>query len=176
MLDLIKKNIAGVVVNKALKHKQAEGISFTDVVKNSYRFLILMPENESHFHHSFSILQFFDSLKKDFSVFTHDFRVSLLPIKFRRFAINYGVTDISKLNLPSHSLKEKLNGMEFSMVLDLNKDENLFNSLIANIVKSQIRMGFKKNDSDIYYNLQFESAEEDPDIFYKNLLNCLQMF
>ncbi len=176
MLDLIKKNIAGVVVNKALKNKQTEGISFKDVVRNSYKFLILMPENESHFHHSFLVLNFFDSLKKDFSVFTHDFRVSLLPIKFRRFAINYGINDISRLNLPSHSLKQKMNEMEFSIVLDLNKDENLFNSLIANIVKSEVRMGFKKNDSDIYYNFQFESAEDDPDIFYKNLLNCLQMF
>ena len=176
MLDLIKKNIAGIVVNKALKYKVTEGISFTGIIKNSYRFLILMPENESHFHHSFPVLQFFDSLKKDFAVFTHDFRVSLLPIKFRRFAINYGVNDISKLNLPSHNLKNKLNDMEFSMVLDLNKDESLFNSLIANIVKSEVRIGFKKNDSDIYYNMQFESAEENPDIFYKNLLNCLQMF
>lgn len=176
MLDLIKRNIAGVVVNKELKHKQTESISFKAIIENSYRFLILMPENESHFHHSFSVLHFFDSLKKDFSVFTHDFRVSLLPIKFRRFAINYGINEVNKLNLPSHSLKNKLTEMEFSMVIDLNKDENLFNSLIANLVKSEVRMGFKKNDSDIYYNLQFESAEEDPDIFYRNLLNCLQMF
>ncbi len=176
MLNLIKKNIAGVVVNNSLKHKKTEDISFKDIIKNSYRFLILMPENESHFHHSFSVLQFFDSLKKDFTVFTHDFRVSLLPIKFRRFAINYGIKDISKLNLPSHGLRDRLNEMEYSMVLDLNKDENLFNSLIANLVKSDVRMGFKKNDSDMYYNLQFESSEDDPDIFYKNLLNCLQMF
>lgn len=176
MLNFIKKNIADVVVGKSLKNKQTESVAFKDIVKNSYRFLILMPENESHFHHSFSVLNFFDSLKKDFSVFTHDFRVSLLPIKFRRYAINYGMDDISKLNLPSHNLRNKLSDMEFSMVLDLNKDDCLFSSLIANIVKSEVRVGFKKNNSDIYYNLQFYNEEEDPEIFYKNLLNCLQMF
>ena len=176
MLDFIKKNIADVVVSNSLKHMPADTISFRDIIKNSYRFLILMPENESHFHHSFSVLHFFDSLKKDYVVFTHDFRVSLLPIKFRRFAVNYGMHDISKLNLPSHSLRDKLNLMEFSLVLDLNKDESLFYSLIANIVKSEIRVGFKKNGSDKYYNMQFDNSEQDPEIFYKNLVNCLQMF
>ncbi len=176
MINSIKLKIAYFIVKKKLKHKESEKQSFKDLLKNSYRFLILMPENKIHFNQASEVLKFFEALNKDITVFTNDFRVNLLPIKYRNQSINYGIEDISKLKLPSKTLEGKLKELDFNMVLDLNKEENLFYSLIANIVRAQVRVGFKKNNSDKYYNLQIDNSEDNPEIFYKNLLNCLQMF
>ena len=176
MLKTIKQKIARYVVNKKIKHIEIRRQSFTDLLKNSMRFFILMPDNEVHFHNASVIINYFESLDKDIIVFTRDFRVNLLPIKHRNPSINFGLEDITKLNLPTDKLENKLKEYEFDLVIDLNKEENLFYSLIANLVRSQVRVGFKKNNSDKYYNLQIDNSEDNPEIFYKNLLNCLQMF
>ncbi|MCL5030305.1 MAG: hypothetical protein M1480_14945 [Bacteroidetes bacterium] len=176
MLNSIKQKIAGYIVNKKIKQKKIEKQSFTFLLKNSTRFFILMPDNEVHFHHAVDIVKYFEALDKDITVFTRDFRVNLLPIKYRNSSISFGIENITKLNLPTNELENKLKEFEFDLVLDLNKEENLFYSLTANLVRSQVRVGFRKNNSDKYYNLQVDNLEDNPEIFYKNLLNCLQMF
>lgn len=176
MLKSIKQMIARYVVNKKIKHKEVQKQSFTGLLKNSMRFFILMPDNEIHFHHAAGIVTHFENLNKDINIFTRDFRVNLLPIKHRSTSINYGTEDINKINLPSSELENKLKELEYDLVLDLNKDENLFCSLVANLVRSDVRIGFKKNNSNKFYNLLIDISEDNPEIFYKNLLNCLQMF
>lgn len=176
MLKSIKQMIARYIVNKKIKDIGYSQQSFCDLLKNSTRFFILMPDDEIHFNQAASVIIFFEKLNKDITVFTRDFRVNLLPIKFRKLSINFGLEDITKLNLPSPALENKLKEYEFDLVLDLNKEENLFYSLITNLVRSQVRIGFKKNNSDKYYNLLIDNSEDNPEIIYKNLLNCLQMF
>ncbi len=175
MLKSIKLKIARIIVNKKIKNDYKKQ-SYTNFLKNSVSFFILMPDNEIYFHHALSIINFFETLSKDITVFTKDFQVNLLPIKYRNHSINFTLEDITKLNLPTNEFGNKLKEYEFDLVLDLNKEENLFYSLIANLVRAQVRIGFKKNNSDKYYNLQIENSEDNPEIFYKNLLNCLQMF
>ena len=176
MFDSIKYGIATFLVKKKLKHKLQDRQSFKNFFKSSGRFLILMPENESHFYYALEILKFFELSGKSFSIFTHDYRVSMLPPKYHEAAIDFGVYEITRLNLPSAKLAKKLHKLEFSAVLDLNKEESLFNSLAANMVKADVRAGFTKNNSDFFYNLQVSNSDNNPDIFYKNFLNCLQMF
>ena len=63
----------------------------------------------------------------------------------------------------------------FDIVIDLNIEENLFYSAAANIFKSEFRIGFVKNDSDLYYNFQIPH-EINNEFSYRNLLNSLAMF
>ena len=176
MLDSFKQKIACFVVNKKLKHHRLEKRSFKDFLKKSSRFLLLMPENEIHFHHALDVIKFFEVINKDVVIFTHDYRTNLLPQKYRAGAVDFSLEDINRINLPAKKLEARLKQLEFSAALDLNKEESLFNSLAANLVKSQVRAGFMKRNSDRYYNLQVSNSEDNPEIFYKNFLNCLQMF
>jgi ADP-heptose:LPS heptosyltransferase len=84
--------------------------------------------------------------------------------------------DINKLKLPSKRLEKEFRILKFDVVIDLEKEENLFNSLLVCIVNAPVKVGFRKKNSDKFYNLQIDNMEVNPEIFYKNLLNCLQMF
>lgn len=176
MIGLIKDKIAGIIVSGKLKELQNNLQSFDNVFSKSFTYFVIMPENESDFNHSFEVLEFLDSNRKTPIAFTYEFKVSLLPQKLRARAVGFTMSDINKLNLPSASLVKKLNGLNFNAVLDLNRTESIFNSYAANLVKAPVRIGFRKNNSDKYYNLQFNIDETNPEISYKKLLNCLQMF
>ena len=99
-----------------------------------------------------------------------------MPVKYRPQVVEYTEKDIGRLYIPSKRLMEKLNSLRFNAILDLNRKENIFCSIVANMVNSPIKMGFKKGNSDKYYNVQITSKEENPEVSYKNYLNCLEMF
>ncbi|QQS36311.1 MAG: hypothetical protein IPM56_19060 [Ignavibacteriales bacterium] len=176
MIEIIKDKIAGFVVSGKLKEHENNLQSFFNVFSKSFTYFVVMPEDESDFNHSFEVLNYLDSNRKTPIAFTYEFKVSLLPQKFRARAVGYKISDMNKLKLPSHSLIKKLKDLNFNVVLDLNRKESIFNSYAANLVKSPVRIGYRKNNSDKYYNLQFNIEETDPQISYKKLLNCLQMF
>ncbi|MGA7719613.1 MAG: hypothetical protein WCA84_00420 [Ignavibacteriaceae bacterium] len=176
MIDLIKLKIAYFILNKKASHNNIKKKSFTNLLKNSFRFLIIMPLKEVPFHKAIEVLKFFDGLNKDTIVFTQDFRVNLLPPKYRSEALDFSIIDVNKLKLPSKRLEKKIKTFEFDVVIDLEKEENLFNSMLVCLANAPVKIGFRKKNSDKYYSLQIDNMEVNPEIFYKNLLNCLQMF
>ncbi|MEP0861067.1 MAG: hypothetical protein HRF52_06480 [Ignavibacterium sp.] len=176
MIELIKKKTAEIIVSGKLKHQKNPELSFSSALKKSFSFLVLMPADEKDYRESFQILDYLDNQGKTLTILTNDFRVSLLPAKFRNKAIGFAITDVSKLNLPTHKLTERLQEKLFDVVIDLNREENLFYSYIANVVKSKIRIGFKKRKADSYYNFLVDGSDNDSAKSYNNFLNCIKMF
>jgi hypothetical protein len=176
MFGLIKDKIAAFVVQRQLKYKQLGSHIFTDFFAKAFTFFVAMPEDDHDFNHSLVVLNFLAENKKSVIILTRDFKVSLLPAKYRAKTIEYNFKDISKLYLPSKRLIDKLTELQFNASIDLNRKENLFYSLSANLVQAPVRIGFTKPDSDKFYNLQVVNGEDNPEISYKNFLNCLQMF
>ena len=176
MFGFIKEKIAGIVVQKQLKNKHLDSHIFTGFFDKAFTFFVAMPEDDHDFNHSLVVLNFLTENKKSVMVLTRDFKVSLLPPKYRAKTIEYNFKDISKLYLPSKRLMDKLTEMQFNASIDLNRKHNLFYSLSANLVQAPLRIGFTKTDSDKFYNLQVANGEDNPEISYKNFLNCLQMF
>jgi hypothetical protein len=176
MLDFIKLKIADFIVNSKASQYNIESKSFNGLLRNSFRYLILMPANEVPFNKAIEVLKFFEGLNKEIIVFTQDFRINLLPPKYRSEALDFSLIDINKLKLPSKRLEKEFRILKFDVVIDLEKEENLFNSLLVCIVNAPVKVGFRKKNSDKFYNLQIDNMEVNPEIFYKNLLNCLQMF
>jgi len=174
--DLIKNKIALSLAEKKLKNRQDVYRPAAEFFKKTFTFLVFMPENENDFHHSFHVLRFLDSQRKHSTIFTNDFRVNLLPQPFRARSINFSLEDRTKFNMPSQKLITRLNEISVNAVLDLNREENLFFSYSANMVNAFYRIGFKKQDSDKFYNIQIGAGSGPPEISYKNFLNCLQMF
>ncbi len=176
MIELIKEKIAHFIVNKNLKENTPIQQSFSQSLKNSFNFFVIMPANDSDFRNAFKVLEFLDNQNKTLTIFTNDFRVALLPVKFRNKSFSFSITEISKLKLPSNELIDRLRKLKFDAVLDLNKEENLFSSFVSNIVDSKIRIGIQKKKSDRYYNLIYSDSNFESNIFYSNLTNCLKMF
>jgi len=176
MLDYFKHKIAEIVVDKQLKTHRFEQHTFTDFFNKAFTFFIAMPEDERDFTYSLSVLNYIADNKKSAMVLTKDFKVSLLPQKFRARAIEYGMKDITRWKLPSKKLTDRLTEMQFNVSIDLNRKENLFNSYTSNLVQAPLKVGFAKNDSDKFYNVQIINEEDNPEISYENFLNCLKMF
>ena len=176
MIEFLKEKTAKFLVNQKLRHHKTEEISFTTAFRRSFSFLVVLPDNEKDFHASISVLRFLDDHKKSFKVLTRDYRVSLLPQIYRTRVIEVGISELTKLDLPNHKLTEKLTGMRYDAILDLNRAESLFAIYLLQAVPSKVRIGFKRKGSDKYYNLQIVNNEEKAENSYNNYLNCLKMF
>lgn len=176
MIEYLKQKTAKFLVNKKLQHGRSENISFSAAFKRSFYFLVVLPDDEKDFHASLQVLRFLDENKKSFQVLTRDYRVSLLPQIYRTRAIEVGIAELTKLDLPNRKLTAKLESMRYDTVIDLNRSEVLFAIYILKSIPAKVRIGFKKKGSDKYYNLQLQNIEEKPEKSYNNFLNCLKMF
>ena len=176
MIDFVKEKLAGLIVGKKYKSEQYTTRSFRDFFKKSFTFLVLMPDNDTDFHYAIEVLKGLSLSKKHATVFTQEFRANLVPVKYRPQVVEYTDRDVGRLFIPSKKLMEKLSSMRFNAILDLNRKENIFCSIVASMVNAPIKAGFQKGNADKYYNLQIINKEENPELSYKNYLNCLEMF
>lgn len=176
MISYFRNLIANYVVNKRLKAKTISSRSFANFLKKSSSFFIVMPEPEDDFQKSKQVLKFLRENRKRVTTLNFDFRVTALQQEHLQEYIPYGLIDYSKINLPSKKLAGQLSEKEFDVVIDLNRGDNLFCSFAANLVDSSLVIGFKKQNSDKYYNIQIDDNEENSEFSYKNFINFLQMF
>jgi hypothetical protein len=176
VIDFVKEKLAGLIVGKKSRSEYYTTRSFRDFFKKSFTFLVLMPDNDTDFHYAIEVLKGLSLNKKHATVFTQEFRANLVPVKYRPQVVEYTDKDISRLYIPSKKLMEKINSLRFNAILDLNRKENIFCSVVSSIVNAPIKVGFKKSNADKYYNLQISNKEENPELSYKNYLNCLEMF
>jgi hypothetical protein len=135
-----------------------------------------MPDNDTDFHYAIEVLKGLSLNKKHATVFTQEFRANLVPVKYRPQVVEYTDKDIGRLYIPSKKLMEKINSLRFNAILDLNRKDNIFCSVVSSMVNAPIKVGFKKSNADKYYNLQISNKEENVELSYKNYLNCLEMF
>ncbi len=176
MIDLIKENLSRFLISRKLKNIVLNEEDFSEALRRSGSFLILMPEDEKDFRASYIILEYLEHLNKSIKILTRDYRISLMPAKFRNKAMEFGIADLNKLDLPSHKLIAKLSDMKFDCVMDLNRKDNLFYSYASNLVNARIRIGFSKKGADKFYNFQIANNDVESELAYSNFLNCLKMF
>lgn len=176
MFSLINNKLISSIVLKYYFKAAEIASSFKDFASSSNRYLILLPQSEKDYVQSFEIIETLLAKKKKVSVFVRDFKVSQLSGKYRAEYIDYNAKDINKLSLPSKRLCQIMKEKVFDVVIDLNRDDNLFSGIISNLCRSKFRIGFKKGNSDKFYNIQLINNEPDSAISYRNLLNSLQMF
>jgi hypothetical protein len=176
VIDFVKEKLAGLIVGKKSRSEYYTARSFRDFFKKSFTFLVLMPDNDTDFHYAIEVLKGLSLNKKHATVFTQEFRANLVPVKYRPQVVEYTDKDISRLYIPSKKLMEKINSLRFNAILDLNRKENIFCSVVSSMINTPIKVGFKKSNADKYYNLQISNKEENPELSYKNYLNCLEMF
>lgn len=176
MIEAIKERAARFVVKRRTPVSEFSQRNFSSIFAKTYSFLVLMPASESDFKFVFPLLEYLKEQRKNIVVMTYDFRVSLLQPYFKTNAVEHGLKEETKLNLPSKKLLEKLSNMRFDVIIDTNREEVLYYSFVAKSLSSQVKIGFARTDSDKYFNLQVINKQNDPETSYKNLLDCLKMF
>lgn len=176
MFNALKEKTAKILFKKKLRDIENRELSFSTAFKKSFSFFVIMPEDDKDFYAAQSVITFLDHNKKNLTVFTRDFKVSLLPPHIRSRTVDFGIDDLTKFDLPSNKLIDKLKSLRFDAVLDLNRNGAVLYSYIVNLVDSKVRIGFAKEEADKFYNLQIANDEENAEKSYNNLLNCLKMF
>jgi hypothetical protein len=176
MIEAIKEQAARFILRKRTEQKDFNQRSFASVFQKSFSFLVLMPADDRDFRLSAPVLDYLKEKKKNIVVLTNDFRISLLPTYFKTNAVEHGIKDMTKLKLPSRNIVKKLKNMRFDVIIDLNREEEIYYTFITKTLNAPVKIGFVNSDSDNYFNMQIANSKNDPEISYNNLLNCLKMF
>jgi len=176
MFNNLKTKLAHFAIKRKYLKKESGLITFNDFIQSTNKYLVLMPERESDFFGCFDIISYFRINQKKVTIFLSAKRRNLIPKLNKYEFILYDEGDISKLGLPNAQYAKILRNNVFDVAVDLNRETNLLCSAVTNMVGAKYRLGFTKENSDKYYNLQLVNNKINSEISYRNLLNSLQMF
>ena len=176
MLENLKLQLARFIVRRKYLKKNLEPIMFNKAISGAVDFFIILPGNDAEFSHSFELLRYLIIHRKSVTLFLPEHKYNLIPEKDRYRFISFNLLQRTKLNLPASSLIELLENKTFDVVIDLNRQEDIFFSAVTNIVKSRLRICFNKEHSSAYYNFLFADNQNIPEVAFRNMLNFLQMF
>ena len=109
-------------------------------------------------------------------MFLPEYRKNLISLTSDFKMISYNLDEISRLGLPNKQLIEKIKNYKFDVLVDLERDENLFLASVTSLINAKFKVGFKKNSIENLYNFQLTNTKINSEISYRNLLNSLKMF
>ncbi len=176
MFDELKNRIGYFIFKKRLFKKHENSFSFKDFIENSVNYILVLPLNELDFNNSIDVAKYFKIHKKNVTLFLPEHRINLVGIANSYNTISYNLNDISKLGLPNKNLIQKINDQKFDVLVDLERDENLFLASVTNLLEAKFKVGFKKENIEDLYNYQLVNTKINSEISYRNLLNSLKMF
>ncbi len=176
MIKNIKENLAEYFAKKKFSRKQNSEKNFQKFFSESQQILILLPTSkDSLVEEAIEVIRFFAIHKEDLFIIQSKDQFSYLPNDFKYSSLIINDEDKTKIGLPNKELINRIKKHTFDLVLDLNRDIDVFSSAMANIPLSDFRIGFLKKDADYFYNFQIPN-EINPEKSYRNLLNSLRMF
>jgi len=176
MITNTKKKLAEYYLKKKFSRKQNSEKNFQKFFSGSKKILILLPTTKTSLvEEVIEIIRLFAIHKKELFIIQSKDQFSYLPNDFKYSSIIINDEDKTAIGLPNKELIKRVKKHTFDMVVDLNRDADLFSIAMANIPLSDFRIGFIKKDSDYYYNFQIPN-EINPEKSYRNLLNSLRMF
>ncbi len=176
MLEDYKNKIGYYIFKKKMYRNYNDNFSFNNFIENSFDYILILPLNELDFKNSFDVAKYFQIHKKNVTLFLPEYRKNLISLSSNFKMISYNLDEISKLGLPNKQLKEKIAKFKFDVLVDLERDENLFLASVTSLIDAKFKVGFKKSNIDNLYNFQLSNTKINSEISYRNLLNSLKMF
>jgi hypothetical protein len=176
VIEKLKLKISHYLIHKKYLRQRTEPFSFNKIISNASDFLIIMPYDETDFYHSLDLIKYILIHRKNITLFLSEHKYTLLPEKEKFKIVSYHDQQKTRLNLPDKSLVNRLRAKEFDIVIDLNKNEDVFFSAVSNLVTAKLRMSFVKDRSEDYYDLQIANSIENSEQIYRQFLGYLQMF
>jgi len=176
MFTTLIKNIAYYIIKKNYLKRKEKSLPFNNFFRNSEWVMIIMPSSDEHFQQAASFIDGLRDEEKKYTILLKEHKTNLLPHHKNYEFMFYSQADLNRLKLPGKNLVKSLSIKAYDVVIDLNIEEDLFCSAIANIVKSDFRIGMQKKNSDRFYNFQHIIKENSGLGLYTELLENLKMF
>ncbi|RMD49785.1 MAG: hypothetical protein D6830_04140 [Ignavibacteria bacterium] len=144
-------------------------------ISNSVDFAFLMPENFNEFEDALEIAKYFKIHKKNCTLFLFETSYSRVGDEYFNL-VPYNKLDTNKFGLPGKVTMEKIRNRDFDVLINFNREADLFTlGMIANI-NAKYKIGFWNNKLENFYNFSIKTEERISEISYRKLLNSLQMF
>ncbi len=175
-MNSIKEKFTLFIAKKKYFSKKQSATKFNESISSATRFLVILPESSDETLAAVDVPSYFQINKKEVVLLGHK-KILPIALEIRNFkSIPFSEEDLTRLGLPNQELTAKIKKENFDVVIDLSRGDNLLYSILANIPKSAIKIGFKKERSDEFYNLQVANNQNNAEISYRNFLNSIQMF
>jgi Family of unknown function (DUF6913) len=176
LFDEYKNKLGYYIFKKKMFKKFNASYSFKDFVENSVDYLIILPLNDLDFANSFDVAKYFRIHKKHVTLFIPEHKVNTIEVTSHYKHISYNIDNISKFGLPTKLFVRELMEHKFDVLIDLERENNLFLTAITSLSNAKFKVGFKKTEIDDLYNFQLVNTKINSEISYRNLLNSLKMF
>lgn len=176
MFDEYKNKIGYYIFKKKMLKHYDESSSFKDFIENSLNYVLILPLSDLDFNNSIDVAKYFRIHKKNVTLFLPEHKVNTVSLNNYYNIFNYGIEDITQFGLPTKSFISKLKVHKFDVLIDLEREDNLFLAASASLIEAKFKVGFKKPEIENLYNFQLVNTKINSEISYRNLLNSLKMF
>lgn len=169
------KNRIAVAYASSLARRSKKIINFNETIKSSQTALFLMPKMSMEFYLARSVVE---SLLRYFRrvvlVVTENMRELAT---YRSEVIVVSKNDENWLRLPSRDIVTCLCDQKFDVVFDLNFSNDIFMSYLCRRAEAKVSIGFVKEDSDHFYDMQVKVPQGgDVKRAYEVLSRTFKMF
>jgi len=175
MINNLKSNLAESIALKKFTKTQSFGNSFRQFISNAKDIMVILPENLEDMKAAFKVIKHFNTEKKNIYLYFNIDVANYIPVELKYISVTFNPADKTKIGLPTKDHLSKIEIIFFDLVVDLNRENNIFYSVISSAPKSKYRVGFTKKNSDKFYNFQVPN-EINSEKSYRNLLNSIRMF
>ncbi|HPO55785.1 MAG: glycosyltransferase family 9 protein [Ignavibacteriales bacterium] len=134
---------------------------------------IIFPENEEDVKNSVSIITDLVARKKKITVLIHGEFVRFIPNSYALMIKEYFPKDKLFGEIPKQNIKNLINSQEADLLLNLNRNDEIFTLLCTSLVSAPVKFGFRKEFSDRFFNLQFASNSSDSYNSFSNFKSYL---
>jgi len=176
MLDEYKNKMGYYILKKKMLKHYESPYSFKDFIENSIDYILILPLNELDYNNSFDVAKYLKIHKKNVTLFLPEHKVNNINLSSNYQHISYALDDITKFGLPSKPYIQKLTNYNFDVLIDLDREDNLFLAAATSIISAKFKVGFKKQNLENLHNFQLINTKINSEISYRNLLNSLKMF
>lgn len=170
----LKERFANNVVRRRTRRNK-KALTFNDVIKSSNSAIFLMPRLSLEFYLARSVVESFMKYFRRAVLLVSDNMRELAT--YRNEIIVFSQSDTTWLKLPKRDLISRLHRENFDIAFDMSHSEDLFMSYLCYKSDAKMTVGFTKNDSDRYYDLQIRTQRsDDMKKAYELLANTIKMF
>ncbi len=173
MISIRNKLAVMYAANRAKRIKKV--INFNDAIKKSQTALFLMPRMSMEFYLARSVVEsFLRYFRRVVLVVSENMRELAT---YRSEVIVVSKADEGWLKIPSGGLVSRLRSQNFDVAFDLSFSSDIFMSYLCCRSEAKVSIGFVKEDSDYFYDMQITVPQTgDVKRAYEILAHTFKMF
>lgn len=150
-------------------------VNFTQAFQRARYIAIIMPREEKQFLTAYEMLKDIPG-KYNITVIALSKFKEYFTTKRYRF-IEVTEDNVSVFGLPKSNFVKKLALFRYDIVIDMSFDFDIFNAWLCQDLNSGIKIGFKRDNADLFYNFQLAIGKNtDLKSAYSGMIGSLSIF